>query len=171
MKYQLIVAMCETRGIGYKNNLPWKIPEDLKYFSKLTKGNGNNAIVMGKNTWYSLNCKPLPKRDNLILSSSLIKKTDDNYEIFNNINSLNEYCESKQYDEVWIIGGMSVYKQFLQTNLLNKCYVTYIKKHFICDTFFPKLSLEWKLSEVDIFNNIDNEELFVLKQIFTCSRD
>jgi len=48
MKYQLIVAMCETRGIGYKNNLPWNIPEDLKYFSKLTRGNNNNAVVMGK---------------------------------------------------------------------------------------------------------------------------
>ena len=67
MQYKLIVAVCKHNGIGYRDTLPWKIKEDLKHFSKLTKGNGKNAIVMGKNTWNSIGGSPLPKRDNLIL--------------------------------------------------------------------------------------------------------
>ena len=71
MKFNLIVAMCNNRGIGLNGNLPWNIKEDLQYFSKLTKGNGNNAVIMGSNTYNSLNkVDGLPGRDNLILSSN-----------------------------------------------------------------------------------------------------
>ena len=66
----LIVAICNNNGIGYKNTLPWKIPTDLKKFKKLTQGKGNNAIIMGKNTYESIK-KSLPNRDNLILSTQL----------------------------------------------------------------------------------------------------
>ena len=72
MNYNIIVAICENNGIGYNNSLPWNIKEDLKIFSKLTKGNNNNAIIMGRNTFESLPNNFLPKRDNLILSSSII---------------------------------------------------------------------------------------------------
>ena len=50
----LIVAMCKNNGIGYKNELPWKISSDLKKFKKLTQGKGNNAVIMGKNTYESI---------------------------------------------------------------------------------------------------------------------
>ena len=59
MNYKLIVAYCSNKGIGFNNDLPWNIRSDLIKFSKLTKGNCNNAIVMGKNTWLSLPKKPL----------------------------------------------------------------------------------------------------------------
>ena len=71
MSFKLIVAVSKNYGIGIKNELPWNITEDLKHFSKTTKGNGNNAIVMGRNTWDSFNGRHLKKRDNLILSTSL----------------------------------------------------------------------------------------------------
>ena len=51
MNINIIVAMCKNNGIGYKNNLPWRISSDLKKFRKLTIGNKKNAIIMGKNTW------------------------------------------------------------------------------------------------------------------------
>ena len=53
MKYKIIAGMCQNRGIGKDGSLPWKIKEDMQFFSKLTKGNGNNAVIMGKNTWES----------------------------------------------------------------------------------------------------------------------
>ena len=71
MYFKLIVAVCKNYGIGKNNTLPWNIKEDLKHFSKITKGNGNNAIVMGRNTWNSFNGRHLKNRDNLILSTSL----------------------------------------------------------------------------------------------------
>ena len=75
MKFNLIVAVCRNNGIGYSGTLPWHIKNDLRYFSKLTKGDGTNAVVMGHNTWKSLSVQVrdrigLQGRDNFVLSSS-----------------------------------------------------------------------------------------------------
>ena len=110
---KLIVAVCKGGGIGINGNLPWKISDDLKYFSKLTSGDygkymrdtekyinmdkssakickdelniKKNVIIMGKNTWLSLPNypKPLPYRDSIILSTT-INNNDDTYP---------EYCQ------------------------------------------------------------------------------
>ena len=93
MKLKLIVAMCKDNGIGYSNNIPWKIKKDLAYFYNKTCGhyrkqvtnissssssslhisNKKNAVVMGKNTWLSLPKypEPLKNRDNIVLSRSI----------------------------------------------------------------------------------------------------
>ena len=101
---------------------------------------------MGKNTWLSLPKKPLPDRDNLVLSTSL--KTADvpeNVKIFKNIDDLNEYCREK-YENVWIIGGTQIYKEFLDRKLIREIQATYIDKEFECDVFFPELNpVEWLL--------------------------
>ena len=147
MKFNLIVAMCNNRGIGLNGNLPWNIKEDLQYFSKLTKGNGNNAVIMGSNTYNSLNkVDGLPGRDNLILSSNekYLKNASKKVKFFKNIDILLETCYANNYDVVWVIGGASIYKQFLDINIIDTCYVTLIHKEFECDTFFPVLDgPEW----------------------------
>ena len=66
----IVVAACKNRGIGINNKLPWLLSNDLKYFKFLTQSKGSNAIVMGKNTSFSLP-RALPKRVNYILSSTL----------------------------------------------------------------------------------------------------
>ena len=81
-KFNIIVAMCRNNGIGNNGKLPWHIKDDLKYFSNLTKGDGNNAIVMGNNTWKSIineNKKSygLNDRDNFILSYNINILSDD----------------------------------------------------------------------------------------------
>jgi dihydrofolate reductase len=150
MYYNLIVAMCEGIGIGYKGQIPWHNKADLKHFSNITKGKCNNAVVMGKITWNSLPNKMLPLRDNLILSSTIdldatIKA--DRIKTFENSDAVIQYCNLMNYDEVWIIGGASLYKQFLDLHLVNKCYITTIDNHYECDTFFPELSSdEWVLN-------------------------
>jgi dihydrofolate reductase len=78
MSVNLIVAMCKNNGIGLNNKIPWKISEDMHYFSKKTSGNypgdGNkkNAVIMGRNTWESLpkKYKPLPHRFNIVLTKN-----------------------------------------------------------------------------------------------------
>ena len=142
MLYKAIVAYCANKGIGNDNALPWNIKSDLGKFSKLTKGNGNNAIVMGKNTWLSIPNAPLPGRENLILSRSLkiedLSNEIDNtiVKIFNNIDELNLYCR-ENFEEIWLIGGGQVYKAFLDRDMIKEMYVTYINKIFNCDIFFP----------------------------------
>ena len=140
----IIVAYCKNNGIGIENGLPWKITSDLQKFRKLTTGNKNNCIIMGKNTWLSLESKPLKNRDNLILTTSLkINITNNNNmsKSFKNIDELYNFLEKRKYDNIWIIGGESIYKLFLGNSLFNVeyIYVTYIEENITCDTFFPKL--------------------------------
>lgn len=165
MNYNIIVAICENNGIGYNNSLPWNIKEDLKIFSKLTKGNNNNAIIMGRNTFESLPNNFLPKRDNLILSSSIIideKREDNIIKTFDNINSIIEFCNSKNYQEVWIIGGQLIYESFLRKNIVNKLFITKINKKYLCDKFFYYNEKEWKLAANEKLKNIENIDIDLL---------
>ena len=165
MNYNIIVAICENNGIGYNNSLPWNIKEDLKIFSKLTKGNNNNAIIMGRNTFESLPNNFLPKRDNLILSSSIIideKREDNIIKTFDNINSIIEFCNTKNYQEVWIIGGQLIYESFLRKNIVNKLFITKINKKYLCDKFFYYNEKEWKLAVNEKLENIENINIDLL---------
>lgn len=154
MRFNLIVAMCRDNGIGYKGKLPWHIPQDLEYFSKITKGEGLNAVIMGNNTWQSLpipknNVRGLVKRDNFVLSRTdqfdMLINHDRLIKTFPTIHALEEYVENNTYEEVWVIGGAQIYKQFLDLKKIQRCYVTYIDADFDCDVFFPIMdSTEWK---------------------------
>lgn len=153
MNINIIVACCENYGIGKNNDLPWYFKSDLKYFASLTKNSNNNVLIMGKNTWESLPIKPLPKRHNFILSTTLDIK--DNYngyitKTFSNIEDIMDYLKNNNYNNIWIIGGGSVYKYFLEHNYVKYIYLTYINKLYDCDVFFP---------------NIEKNETFELKEI------
>lgn len=147
----IIVAYCNNYGIGKDKSLPWHFKTDLNYFSKKTKGSGNNAILMGKNTWLSLPRRPLPNRDNFVVSSSLNMKN-----CFGSINEAKEYFNNHNYDNVWIIGGSSIYKQFINDRDVKKIYVSEIKKEYECDTFFPKFSDDYLLSSVEVVEENDS---------------
>ena len=147
----LIVAFCKNNGIGNENSIPWKISSDLKKFKKYTSPKQNiqsSAIIMGKNTFTSIT-KPLPNRDNLILSTSLnIDETFDNKNIvksFSKVERIEDFVKLKNYDEVWIIGGSKIYDLFLNSYRNNgllkpkNLYITYIDEEFECDTFFPAI--------------------------------
>lgn len=137
---KLIVAFSKNLGIGYKNKIPWNLKKDLKYFKKLTIGKGNNAVIMGKNTWKSLPVNSLPKRENLILS-----KKEKGKNIFSNINSLEKYCKQKNFDDIWVIGGEEIYKEFINNNKVKYIYATEIDSEFKSDTFFPNISNKYEL--------------------------
>ena len=172
MRFNIIVAIDRNRGIGINNKIPWNFRQDLSYFKNLTKGAGDNAIIMGKNTYLSLN-KPLPHRDNIVLSSSLesIDKSailcKSMKQLFDYLNHKNEYkitpksrhdkqdiiCNNKNvvYDDIWIIGGSVIYKQFLDMpEYINKIYITEIDHAYDCDTFFPELPHYYELANTSI---------------------
>jgi dihydrofolate reductase len=158
--YNIIVAFDVNLGIGINNRLPWHMPDDLKQFSKLTRGNGKNAVIMGKNTWNSLPIKMLAGRDNLILSSELVIEENtpfNNYiKTFNTLQKLTNFCEKNNYEEVWIIGGSQIYNLFLDNKKVDKIYATIINKQYKCDTFFPKIINAKVISKTDkSLENID----------------
>ena len=144
MLFNIIVAMSENNGIGINNKLPWNYKEELIHFSKLTRGNGNNAIIMGKNTWNSLPKKPLPKREHYILSSSYNCITNINYEnswFCNSLDTLFNHhkIRNKEFDECWFIGGERIYKEVIDKSYINNLIISYIPGNFECDTFFPTI--------------------------------
>ena len=172
MKFNLIVALCKNGGIGRNNKLPWHIKEDLCQFSKLTKGKGKNAVIMGSNTYQSLPLpnRYLPGRDHFILSNTLHldKQMDDTHlmKSFPSITHLMCYLENTNniYEEVWVIGGSQIYKQFIERNLIHKCYITYIDNEYECDTFFDPFPPN------DNWTLVHSEEIITsnqLKLIFT----
>ena len=154
MKINMIVACSSNNGIGFQNSIPWFIKSDLKYFSKLTKGNGNNAIVMGRKTWDSLPLKPLPKRENIIITNSIIETTKKIECLKENINVLKspeiayQFCKDLQYDEMWIIGGSTIYEYFFKklNSEIYKIYITKVLKDYECDVFLPDITTNFKIT-------------------------
>jgi dihydrofolate reductase len=155
LRFKLIVAMCPNGGIGYKGSLPWPHNKtDMAHFAKRTSGSGNNAVIMGAKTWYSIPVRPLRRRANLILSSQTYEphKYQDQIQSahwFRTMPDLFTHLEAANYDEVWIIGGASIYEQFLamhatgQINIDEMCITTIDDAGYGCDTFFPLNALDY----------------------------
>lgn len=127
-----IVAVDEKWGIGRGNDMLFRLPADLKRFRKLTTG---KAVVMGAKTLLSFpGSKPLPERDNIVLSSS-IKRED--VIIARNVIKLREILCGYNTDDVFLIGGGSVYEQFI--DCCDCAYVTRVFADGDAETFFPCL--------------------------------
>ncbi len=130
MGIQLIWAQEINGGIGKNGKLPWHISEDLKNFKKITK---NHPIIMGRITWESLPFKPLPNRRNIVISSTNQEQVESYKSIEECIESLND---DKEVLDMYIIGGMSVYKFFY--NHADILHITFINRSYPdTDTFFP----------------------------------
>ena len=113
----IIAAVAKNRAIGYKNKLIYWLPNDLKRFKALTTG---HTIIMGRNTFLSLPKGALPNRRNIVLSRSV--KSFEGCDVYD--------------EEVYIIGGASVYQQALP--LADRLCLTEIDDTPAkADTFFP----------------------------------
>ena len=139
-----IVAVDANWGIGYKNDLLVSIPADMKMFREKTTG---NVIIMGRKTLESFpNGLPLKNRVNIMLTKS--GEASGNGEIV--VHSVEEAVEeAKKYadKEVYVIGGASIYEQFLP--YVDKAYVTKIDHAYVADTYFPNLDLneDWEMTQ------------------------
>ena len=140
----LIAAVDQNWAIGRDNKLLWHIPTDMKRFKKLTE---NNIVVYGYNTLLSFpHRKILPNRDNIILTSKIIACGSDRMQVAHSIQDVLNIIESFQDKrDVFICGGASVYKQFI--DMCDLAYITHIDAVAEgADAFIPKLySVEWKL--------------------------
>jgi dihydrofolate reductase len=145
----IIVAIAQNNAIGKDNQLLWHLSEDLKRFKKLTTG---KTVIMGKKTYESLPFRPLPNRKNIVLS-------DNNADVIPGCimaNSIPQAIELADDGENFIMGGGSIYKQFLP--VANRLYLTIVYHDFEADTFFPEINFnEWKtLEESEIFTDEAN---------------
>lgn len=148
MKIHIILASDEKNGIGKNGALAWNISTDMKYFKKITSETEDlaklNAVVMGRNTWKSIPKKyrPLPERVNCILTRSIETndtdaKIDDFVLYFNSLEiCLSELQKKENIENIFIIGGASLYNQMLKEGKIEKIYLTKINGNYDCDVFF-----------------------------------
>ena len=134
-----IVAASENNIIGIKNGLPWKLPNDFKYFKNKT---WSMPVIMGRNTFESLK-KDLPGRINIVVT----KKTDwhpENVYIAHNISEAIEKAKEGGAREIFIIGGGEVFNQTM--NDVDRIYLTRVHTIVEGDTSYPQLDKsKWKL--------------------------
>lgn len=139
MRLSIIVAIAKNYAIGLDNKLIYWLPNDMKRFRTLTTG---NAIIMGRKTFESLPKGALPNRRNIVLSRTSAKDAFPGAECYATLDEALEACRNQ--DEVFIIGGASVYEQALPVadRLCLTC-VDDIPSE--ADTFFPEFdSSHWK---------------------------
>lgn len=118
--------------IGKKGKMPWHNSADLKWFKETTMG---HAVIMGKNTWKSIGEKPLPGRHNIVVTNHLWH--DSCCSVCGSVEEAIE-CAKKYDDEIFIIGGATIYKYALEHNLVDRIYVDMLANRAEdADTFFP----------------------------------
>ena len=131
----MIWAEDAKHGIGKNQQIPWHLPDDLKYFKEKTL---NHSIIMGKSTFDSIG-RALPKRENIVLTHH-VDQLPENVKPIESMNQIKELLVNNPNQEFIIIGGASLYDHFI--DMADKLYVTKIKGNFDCDTFAPHISPE-----------------------------
>ncbi len=151
----IVAASATTRGIGWKGELPWKLPSDLKHFSRVTTEapvTSRNAVVMGRKTWDSIPPKfrPLPGRTNVVLTSRA-QDFEFPHDVMTAQSLADAWSQLAALDNlghIFVIGGAQVYQEAITKNYVHKVILTQVETpvSMLFDTFFPQLdSDEWKL--------------------------
>jgi len=148
MDISLIAAIDKNRAIGFDNKLPWHLPDDLTFFKRQTQG---GVVVMGRKTFESLGCRPLPNRRNIVLT----RQADWQHagvEVAHDWRALTAQLAAEHVGKLWVIGGAEIYALALvdATELMITHVDTTLPQ---ADAYFPYWSpagwLERPLSEHD----------------------
>ncbi len=145
----LKMIWCEdiNHGIGINNKMPWNIKEEMRHFISSTKG---HTVVMGRKTYESIG-KPLPNRTNIVLTNNKDLKID-NVQI---CHDFNEILKKAKSSDIFIIGGASIYRQFLP--YADQLIISHLPDSYHCTEF-----LNFDLSNFKEVNKVDH-------QLFTVS--
>ena len=145
-KLSIIVVVDENNAIGNNGDLLCHLPNDLKYFKRVTE---HHTIVMGRKTFESLPKGALPNRRNIVLTKDESAQFE-NCIVCHSLEEVWQHCENE--NEVFFVGGGEIYKLMLPQ--VETLYLTRIHHTFTdADTFFPEIDMnEWEL-----VSKIENE--------------
>ncbi|NOT74255.1 MAG: dihydrofolate reductase [Cyclobacteriaceae bacterium] len=140
MIISLIAALTTNRVIGKNNDLPWKLPDDMAYFNRTTKG---HTVIMGRKNYDSLPAKfkPLPNRTNIVVTRQKDFKAPG-CSVVHSLEEAMQLVRKGNDEEVFNIGGAELFTLGLQ--FADRLYLTEIKTELSGDTFFPEIKRsEW----------------------------
>lgn len=137
----LILVMDNDNAIGVNGGLLCRLPEDMKRFRETTKG---SVVIMGRKTYESFPKRPLPDRENLVLTRS--GNAIEGAETFSDIESVMKRVK-KCKKPVFVIGGAEIYRQFAP--MCDEALITRVYENFGGDAFFEEIERDsaWKLAE------------------------
>lgn len=142
MKKIIIVSVSTNNVIGINGKMPWHSSDDLRHFRDTTL---NFPVLMGRKTFDSIG-KPLEKRVNLVLTKTASHgiRSHPNVEIFNSLESVFTYCESKNFKKIFIIGGSQIFE--LCMSLADELLISRMNSTAEGDIYFPQINPEiWEL--------------------------
>ncbi len=140
----LKMIWCEdaNHGIGINNKMPWNIKEEMQHFISSTKG---HTVVMGRKTYESIG-RPLPKRTNIVLTNNKDLKIEG-VEICHDFNKIIDMAKTQ---DIFIIGGASIYRQFLQC--ADQLIISKLPDSYKCEEFLNFDLSNFKLDHIDDHN-------------------
>jgi dihydrofolate reductase len=133
-----IAAMAKNRVIGAAGDIPWRLPEDWRFFKQTTLG---HAIVMGRKTYESLG-KPLPGRRNIVLSRTMTPVPE--VTVVRDLEELKKLAIPDE--EIFVIGGAEIYRLLLPH--CDTLLITHVPLVVEGDTFFPAFEKEFESGEI-----------------------
>lgn len=151
MSISMIAAVGKNLELGKNNDLIWHFKEDMKFFKETTMG---HPVIMGRRTFESLP-KALPGRRNIVISSNPDYKADG----AETVTSINEALEIAKTEDVFIIGGGRIYKEFLP--YADNLYLTEINAECTnADTYFPGFNKSDYIKEIVNYYEVNGTEFY-----------
>ncbi len=139
MNISIIVAASKNNVIGNKNQLPWHLPNDMKFFKQTTWA---MPIVMGRKTFESIGSKPLKGRFNIIITKQS-SYNSNGASVVNSFENAIELAKKNDYKEIIICGGGEIYKEAMP--IAHKIFITRVDTIIDGDTFFEMDINNWTL--------------------------
>ncbi len=143
MDIALIWAMADNRVIGRDNTLPWRLPEDMRHFMRVTVG---KPVIMGRKTLESMKA-PLPKRTNIVLTRDQTWQRDGVVVVHSFTDALaraEQQCLADNQTEIMVIGGADIYALALPH--ATRLYITHVHAQIPGDIYFPEFDMDgWRL--------------------------
>ncbi|GJM43991.1 MAG: dihydrofolate reductase [Gemmatimonadota bacterium] len=141
MNLEIIVAMDEGRVIGRDNDLPWRLPADLRHFKKTTMG---HPVLMGRRTWESVG-KPLPGRTTIVVTSRPDLHVPDGVLVASSLGQAIDLAAGTGAGTAFVVGGAGLYREALP--LAHRLHLTRVHAHVDGDVRFPRFDeQEWELA-------------------------
>jgi len=152
MEVILIVAIAKpNNGIGKANDLLWHLPADMKFFRSQTTG---FPVITGRKNYESIpeKFRPLPNRENIVITRQDI--TYENTDVCSSIEDALRIAKSYKKNKDYIKGGGQIYKQCLESNLIDKLVITWVDAELDADVFFPQIDEStWTITSEEKHNS------------------
>ncbi len=160
MEIALIAAMDNNRAIGFANQLPWHLPDDLKFFKAQTQG---GVIVMGRKTFESLGCRPLPNRRNIVLTHQADWQCEG-VEVASDWSALKSQLKAEAIRKLWVIGGAQIYALALAD--ATELVLTHVDTELAhADAYFPAWSIHGWIDTLLTRHDSDERHAFSFRHV------